>query len=140
MDFPATPARVYRDCTVHGKILVIDDSEASLHFTSRALGRAGFEVRTTLDVNDLHAVLGGWRPDVILTDVDMPGLTGLELCRMLKSTYETAHVPVVLFSALPSDELETVARECEADGFVSKANGLDQLPYELEMLLETTQF
>ena len=122
------------------KILLIDDSEVSLHFTSRILGKAGFDVRTTLDVNDLHSVLGGWRPDVILTDVDMPGVSGPELCRMLKSSYETAHVPVVLFSAVPSQQLETLARECEADGFLSKANGLDRLPQELELLIETALF
>ena len=124
----------------HHKILLIDDSEVALHFVSRVLGRAGFDVRATADVNDLHSVLGGWRPDVILTDVDMPGVTGLELCRMLKSSYETAHVPVVLFSAVPSQQLETMARECEADGFLSKANGLDQLPQELELLINTALF
>lgn len=122
------------------KILLIDDSEVALHFASRILGKAGFDVRTTLDVNDLHSVLGGWRPDIILTDVDMPGVTGPELCRMLKSSYETAHVPVVLFSAVPSQQLETMARECEADGFLSKANGLDRLPQELELLIETALF
>jgi CheY-like chemotaxis protein len=122
------------------KILLIDDSEVSLHFASRILGRAGFDVRTTLDVHDLQSVLGGWRPDIILTDVDMPGVTGPELCRMLKSSYETAHVPVVLFSAVPSRELETMARECEADGFLSKANGLERLPQELELLIETALF
>ena len=122
------------------KILLIDDSEASLHFTSRVLGRAGFDVRTTGDVNDLHSVLGGWRPDVILTDVDMPGVTGPELCRILKSSYETAHVPVVLFSAVPAQQLETMARECDADGFLSKANGLERLPEELELLIESALF
>ncbi|HEY5951288.1 MAG TPA: response regulator [Kofleriaceae bacterium] len=122
------------------KILLIDDSEVSLHFTSRVLGRAGFDVRTTNDVNDLEAVLGGWRPDLILTDVDMPGLSGPELCRILKSNYETAHVPVVLFSAVPSQQLESMARECEADGYLSKANGLDRLPQELELLIEAAVF
>jgi CheY-like chemotaxis protein len=122
------------------KILLIDDSELALQYTARALDSAGFQVRTTVDVHDLHNVLGGWRPDLILTDVDMPGLTGPELCRMLKSTYETAHVPVVLFSAMPAQSLETMARECEADGFLSKADGLEQLPYELEAMLETTVF
>jgi CheY-like chemotaxis protein len=126
--------------TTQRKVLLIDDSEIALHFASRVLGRAGFDVRTTLDVHDLNNVLGGWRPDVILTDVDMPGLTGPELCRILKSSYETAHVPVVLFSAVPSQELETMARDCEADGFLSKANGLERLPEELELLIETTLF
>ena len=122
------------------KVLLIDDSEVALHFASRVLGRAGFEVRTTADVQDLHSVLGGWRPDVILTDVDMPGLTGPELCRMLKSSYETAHVPVVLFSAMSPAELEVLARDCEADGFLSKANGLEQLPRELKILIDTALF
>lgn len=122
------------------RILLIDDSEIALHFVSRALGRAGFDVRATADVHHLESVLGGWRPDVILTDVDMPGVTGPELCRMLKSNYETAHVPVVLFSAVPPHELENLARECEADGFLSKVNGLESLPKELELLIETALF
>jgi CheY-like chemotaxis protein len=126
--------------TQQHKILLIDDSDVSLHFTSRVLGRAGFDVRTTSDVHDLEAVLGGWRPDVILTDVDMPGLSGPQLCRILKSNYETAHVPVVLFSAVPSHELETMARECEADGYLSKANGLERLPRDLELLIEAAVF
>lgn len=122
------------------RILLIDDSDIALHFVSRALGRAGFDVRVTADVHQLESVLGGWRPDVILTDVDMPGVTGPELCRMLKSNYETAHVPVVLFSAVPPQELENLARECEADGFLSKVNGLDELPKELQLLIETALF
>jgi CheY-like chemotaxis protein len=85
-------------------------------------------------------VLGDWRPDIILTDVNMPGVSGLELCRMLKSNYETAHVPVVLFSAVPQHELEGMARDCEADGCLSKANGLDRLPKELALLIETALF
>jgi CheY-like chemotaxis protein len=131
----------YREASMaQRKILLIDDSEVALHFASRVLGKAGYDVRTTLDVHDLHSVLGGWRPDVILTDVDMPGVTGPELCRMLKSSYETAHVPVVLFSAVPSPQLENLARECEADGFLSKANGLERLPQDLELLIETALF
>jgi CheY-like chemotaxis protein len=122
------------------KVLLIDDSEVALHFTSGVLSRAGFEVRSSNDPYQLSSVLGGWRPDVILTDVDMPNITGVELCRMLKSSYETAHVPVVLFSALSPAELEVLARDCEADGFLSKANGLEQLPRELKMLIDTALF
>ena len=121
------------------KVLVIDDSEISLHFASQVLQRAGFDVRTSTTV-DTDGDLGHWHPDVILTDVRMPGVSGVELCRMLKSRYETAHVPVVLFSALPPDELELLARDCEADGFLSKMNGLDRLPEELSLLLDSAVF
>jgi len=122
------------------KVLLIDDSEVALHFVSRVLDRAGYDVRTANDVHNLGTVLGGWRPDVILTDVDMPGMSGVELCRMLKSNYETAHVPVVLFSAVPPHELEGMARDCEADGFLSKSSGLEVLPKELALLIESAVF
>ena len=122
------------------KVLLIDDSEISLHFVAGVLLRAGYEVRTTDDVDSIGGMLGDWRPDVILTDVNMPGVSGLELCRMLKSSYETAHVPVVLFSAMPSHELEGMARDCEADGFLSKASGLERLPRELAHLIESALF
>jgi CheY-like chemotaxis protein len=122
------------------KILLIDDSEISLYFASSTLAKAGYDVRTSSDVHDFQASLGDWRPDVILTDVTMPQMSGVELCRLLKSSYETAHVPVVLFSALPPDELEELARECEADGFLTKSNGLDQLADELGRLIGTALF
>ncbi len=125
---------------VQHKVLLIDDSEISLHFVAGVLARAGYEVRTADDIDKLEGVLGDWRPDVILTDVNMPGVTGPELCRMLKANYETAHVPVVLFSALPSEELEGLARDCEADGYLSKTSGLDRLPKELASLIEDTLF
>jgi CheY-like chemotaxis protein len=122
------------------KVLLIDDSEFSLHVVSEALRGAGYDVRTSDDVHDLSAVLGDWRPDVILTDVVMPGMTGVELCRLLKASYETAHVPVVLFSDAAHDELEQLARDCEADGFLCKAHGLVRLPRELDLLIETLLF
>jgi hypothetical protein len=49
-------------------------------------------------------------------------------------------VPVVLFSAVPQQELEGMARDCEADGCLSKSNGLDRLPKELALLIETALF
>jgi CheY-like chemotaxis protein len=122
------------------RILLVDDSEVSLHLVARVLEKAGFEVRGTDDVHNLGGVLGDWRPDVILTDVQMPNVSGAELCRLLKSSYETAHVPVVLFSSMSHDALEQLARACEADGFLSKSGGLDRLPDELRLLIDTALF
>ena len=122
------------------KILLVDDSEITLHLATSVLERAGYEVRSTADIQTLGTVLGGWHPDVILTDVNMPGVSGVDLCRLLKSKYETAHVPVFLFSAVPHDELRVMARECEADGYLSKIGGLDRLPDEVARLVETALF
>ena len=117
-------------------MLVIDDHEDTLGMVATMLHGAGFEVRTSIRVDEIAASFGDWQPDVILTDVTMPGTSGVELCRLLKATYDTAHVPIVLFSSLPNEELESLARICEADGFLSK-NAVAQLPGELALLLDT---
>lgn len=122
------------------KVLVIDDSELSLELATAALEDSDFEIRTLTSVADFDATLGDWRPDVILTDVKMPGISGTELCRFLKSRYETAHVPVVLFSAVPPAELATMARDCDADGYLSKVSGFDKLGEEISLLLDTVLF
>ena len=121
------------------KLLLVDDSELALEVTAAALSNAGYDVRTSTQIKNLRAVFGDWLPDVILTDVNMPGVSGVELCRRLKSSYETAHVPVVLFSALPAAELEALASECEADGFLTKED-LDELPGAVAKLIDGELF
>jgi CheY-like chemotaxis protein len=117
--------------------LLIDDSEVALEFETVLLTRAGFDVRASQSIDELESALEDWAPDVILSDVHMPGVTGVELCRRLKGRYETAHVPVILCSSIPRDELARLARACEADGFLSKADGLDDLADELRKLCDS---
>jgi CheY-like chemotaxis protein len=122
------------------KVLLIDDSAVTLQVIAEVLARAGYDVRTATEVIDVASAHGEWRPDIILTDVNMPGVSGVELCRRLKSSYETAHVPVVLYSALAADDLEVLARECEADAFLSKSSDIEELPKALAALIETSLF
>lgn len=125
--------------SIRHRVLVIDDSEMSLMVVSAALERAGYDVRTSSEPHSVRSALGAWQPDVILTDVTMPGMSGVELCRLLKTTYDTAHVPVVLFSALDAEELERLAQECEADAFLAKVD-VERLPDQLARLIETAVF
>lgn len=117
------------------RVLLIDDSELTLQVIALTLTEAGYDVRTSTTVANLATAFGPWRPEVILTDVNMPDVSGVELCRRLKSSYETAHVPVVLYSSLSDAELEVLARECEADAYLSKQAGPQALPDALVRLL-----
>jgi len=75
------------------KVLLVDDSDLALSTVSCVLEDAGYEVRSTNDVATLRRRARRLAPDIILTDVNMPGISGVDLCRMLKSSYDTAHVP-----------------------------------------------
>src|SRR5205085_2762298 len=82
-----------------------------------ALARDGFEVRAANRLGEFDRLLEGWRPDVVLTDVNMPELSGAQLCRELKARFKSHSVPVVLLSSLSDAELERVARDCGADAY-----------------------
>lgn len=116
------------------RVLLIDDSEISAELVATMLTRQGFDVRFTTNVDQFDSELADWAPDVILTDVDMPGLTGVELCQRLKNHYDTSEIPIVLLSSLPAATLAGMAKTCEADGYLSKLNGSETLPDELRAL------
>ena len=97
------------------RLLLVDD-DAGL----RALLRTTFElvdveVEESEDAAAAQAALARRRPDVIVLDIAMPGMDGIELCRRLKSDRETAGIPVVLLSGTEPD-----GREVEADAFLTK--------------------
>lgn len=119
------------------KILLIDDNEVSLHFVANTLRQAGYDIKTATVVDGFERLVATWAPDAVLTDVKMPVMSGVELCQKLKSSYETAHVPVILFSSHEEDELARMAQSCDADGYLSKVNGLDRLTEELDALMRS---
>jgi len=118
------------------KVLVIDDSEFNLEVQSEVLRAGGFEVRGATRVADFDQVLAGWRPDIVLTDVNMPGMTGGQLCRLLKSRVDTENIPVVLWSSMPERELSGLAQKCGADAYLVKDAGPARMVSALQELCE----
>jgi CheY-like chemotaxis protein len=95
-----------RRITVSGRLLVVDDNEANLDIMARQLAREGFSVETAIDGETALAKLDHGRFSLVLLDVVMPGLSGLEVLDKIKSSERLREVPVVMVSA--SDELESV--------------------------------
>ncbi len=119
------------------RILVIDDSEITLAMEKAVLEARGYEVRATSTLMEFEKTLQVWRPDLILTDIHMPEAKGTDICRTLKNEYGTQDIPIVLFSSLADDELGKLAEQVGADGFLSKANGLDALGEKVDELVSS---
>jgi CheY-like chemotaxis protein len=118
------------------RVLVLDDSELSLQLQSAVLGMANFHVRTTGSIAEFEAMLGVWRPHVILTDLQMPEVDGATLCRKLRANPDTAKIPVVLFSSASMEELAEIAKRVGADAYLSKRSGYEDLPQRLRELCD----
>jgi CheY-like chemotaxis protein len=117
------------------KILLIDDSEITLAMEKSVLEARGYEVEAANNLVEFEKLLGSFKPDVILTDIHMPEAKGTDICRTLKNEYNTQNIPIVLFSSLNDDELSKLAAQVGADGYLSKANGLDALGEKVDELV-----
>src|SRR5262245_52141955 len=82
-----------------GRILVVDDEIYIVHILDFSLGMEGYEVLTALDGEQALERLKNDKPDLIVLDIMMPKVDGYEVCRTIKTSPETQHIPVILLSA-----------------------------------------
>ena len=102
------------------RILVVDDIMANCRLLEAKLRHEYYEVAIANSGPDALESVARWAPDVVLLDVMMPGMDGYEVCRRLKAQPGTAHIPVVMITAL-TDQAERVrGLEAGADDFLSK--------------------
>ncbi len=117
------------------RILLIDDSEITLQLEKAVLEQRGYQVEATSTLVEFERLLRDFKPDLILTDIHMPEARGTDICRTLKNEYQTQDIPIVLFSSLNDDELAELAQQVGADGYLSKAHGLDALGEKVDELV-----
>lgn len=105
---------------MNARILIVDDNPVNLKLAADVLGFDGFSVETVENAERALEALRRRRPDLILMDIAMPGMDGLELTRLLKADPATAAIPVVALtaSAMKGDERRTRAAGC--DGYITK--------------------
>ena len=127
------------DTPAKGRILVIEDSPTQLLVARRLLTSHGYEVITASDgVQGIQAA-SVELPDVVVTDVLMPGLNGYQVCRVLKDDALTRHIPIVLLTAREHPIDRFWATESGADRFVGKSQIYDELPVVLLEVLASRQ-
>jgi diguanylate cyclase (GGDEF)-like protein/PAS domain S-box-containing protein len=94
------------------RVLVVDDDRGMRMIAGAALGAAGFAVETAEDVPAARAALETFRPDIVLLDVDLPGVDGITLCRQLHLDPKTREIPVCMMTGL--NDLASIQRAYEA--------------------------
>jgi len=100
------------------RILLADDDPRVLQVVSRFLDLEGYEMATVADGEAAVDAVTADPPDLVILDIMMPGIDGLEACRQIRANSATADTPILMFSAL-SDEAQA-AEDAGADGLLPK--------------------
>ncbi len=104
----------------NGNIVVVDDNEYDLKFLSDLLIKAGYNVRTAISGELALAFVQEDPPDMILVDIDMPGMNGIELCLQVKADHDIKEMPVIFISGYSETEMKVEALESGGIDFLTK--------------------
>lgn len=109
------------------KVLVVDDYVGMRRMMKEFLEIEEFQVQTASDGLEALNVVKGWHPDLIIMDINMPHLNGIEVCKVLKGSATTRQIPIVLISTMDEDQIDEKIREAGADRFLSKPFGFHDI-------------
>ena len=102
------------------KVLIVDDNEMNTALAKMVLQAGHFEVETASNALEALRRVASFQPELILMDIQMPGMDGLELTRLLKADAQTRNICVVAFTAFAMRGDEAKMRAAGCDGYLSK--------------------
>ncbi len=122
------------------RILVVDDNPGIASLMSQLLAMRGYEVAVAANAQEAEAEISRETPDLILSDVRMPGKSGYELCRDLKENPATRLIPFVLITGLSDSTDKVRGIEAGADDFLNKPVLAEELTARVKSLLRVKEF
>jgi two-component system alkaline phosphatase synthesis response regulator PhoP len=117
------------------KVLVVDDNVDSITILRSILETNGFNVRIAQSGREALHRIDEERPDVVLLDVMMPEMSGLEVLERIKTMHATADLPVIMVTAKTQDEDLLVGYQYGADYYITKPCTARQLVYGIRLVL-----
>jgi len=118
------------------RILCVEDSDDGLFMLHRRLTRAGFDVKVANNGKEGAEWAKTLQPDLILMDLNLPGLNGWEATRKLKSQPETQHIPIIVLTAHTSEKSRDEAFAAGCDDYDTKPIDFGGLLRKINTLLE----
>jgi signal transduction histidine kinase/ligand-binding sensor domain-containing protein/AraC-like DNA-binding protein len=110
------------------RVLIVEDNDDLLNFLKRVLS-LDFKVYTAVDGEKAWRFIQKQIPDLVVSDIMMPNMDGFELCKIMKSTYETSHIPIVLLTALSEKTDQLHGLGLGADDYLTK-------PFDMNLLIQ----
>lgn len=123
-----------------GRVLIVDDAEANREFLARVLIRDGHEAHFASDGREAIDAVVRVQPDLVLMDVRMPVIDGVEACRTIKQNAATCLVPVVLVTALDGSDDRIRGIDAGADDFLAKPFNVPELRARVRSLIRLKRY
>jgi two-component system KDP operon response regulator KdpE len=106
------------------RILVVDDEPQITRVLRTSLSSRGYDLRVANDGETALEIMKDWLPDLVITDLSMPNMDGLELCRRLRSA---SRIPIIVLSVRGEERTKVKALDAGADDYVMKPFGIEEL-------------
>jgi adenylate cyclase len=119
------------------RVMVVDDSPLAIAFIQDGLSSTGYEALCFQDPYEALEQLGKVQPAIVLSDLDMPGMDGMELCRRIKEG-PTRSLPVIILTANDSEAERVRGLRAGADDYVNKSASLEELAARIESVMRRT--
>ncbi|HHX04322.1 MAG TPA: response regulator transcription factor [Tissierellia bacterium] len=114
------------------RILIVDDEPILLKGLKFSLNQEGYKVETALDAEEALEILENDKFDLMVLDVMLPGMSGIELCKTIR---ETSNMPVIMLTARGDDESKILGLEAGADDYMSKPFNILELKARIKAIL-----
>lgn len=108
----------------HKHILVVDDESQITRVLRTSLSSHGYDIRVANDGETALEIMKDWAPDLVITDLAMPNMDGLELCRRLRTKTQ---IPIIVLSVRGEERTKVKALDAGADDYVTKPFGMEEL-------------
>jgi len=119
------------------RVLIVDDNPLNVTLARAVLIAGGFEVESAADAREAVQRIDAMRPELILMDIQLPGVDGLELTRQIKAEPSTRHIVIVAFTAFAMRGDEAKMRAAGCDGYVSKPIEVNRFAEQIREFLRS---
>jgi two-component system, OmpR family, KDP operon response regulator KdpE len=109
---------------VKGNILVVDDEAQITRVLKTTLSSQGYGIRSASDGEEALQLMKDWTPDLVVTDLRMPNMDGLELCRRIRTE---SRIPIIVLSVKGEDTIKVEALDAGADDYITKPFSINEL-------------